>query len=235
MEKSTFRKILIKIRVPGPKSAHFLRPPARTHWLPTVALLATVGSHGQVQFCWQEAHGERHAANHIGGAPQRRIAVQWQPRQRFLSSAKTRSQEAEFRPLILNKISKNPGISQAGGHKKWADFGRGTLILIKFRRNPEISSTPYFESNFEKSGYKPNRQTTSCRMLHPRDDWSAMKMLWLLCRTSCKIIAGAARRAHSARRTPFFSRRRGQLRPCWPLFYRVSALERAGGWIQLPM
>ena len=71
---------MIKIRVPGPKSAHFLRPPARTHWLPTVALLATVGSHGQVQFCWQEAHGERHAANHIGGAPQRRIAVQWQPR-----------------------------------------------------------------------------------------------------------------------------------------------------------
>ena len=31
----------------------------------------------QVQFCWQEAHGERHEANHIGGAPQRRIAVQW--------------------------------------------------------------------------------------------------------------------------------------------------------------
>ena len=29
---------MIKIRVPGPKSAHFLRPPARTHWLPTVAL-----------------------------------------------------------------------------------------------------------------------------------------------------------------------------------------------------
>ena len=41
---------MIKIRVPGPKSAHFSRPPARTHWLPTVALLATVGSHGQVQF-----------------------------------------------------------------------------------------------------------------------------------------------------------------------------------------
>ena len=31
----------------------------------------------QVQFCWQEAHGERHEANHISGAPQRRIAVQW--------------------------------------------------------------------------------------------------------------------------------------------------------------
>ena len=81
---------MIKIRVPGPKSAHFLRPPARTHWLPTVALLATVGSHGQVQFCWQEAHGERHAANHIGGAPQRRIAVQWQPQ---IRPAGTRRQE----------------------------------------------------------------------------------------------------------------------------------------------
>ena len=45
---------------------------------------------------------------------------------------------------------------RAGGRKKWADFGPGTLILIKFRRNPEISSTPYFESNFEKSGSKPS-------------------------------------------------------------------------------
>ena len=63
-------------------------------------------------------------------------------------------------------------------------------------------------------------------MLHPHDDWSAMKMLWLLCRTSCKIIAGAARRAHSARRTPSCARRRGQLRPCWPRSDRVSALER---------
>ena len=31
--KSGFLKILIKIRVPGPKSAHFLRPPARGHGL----------------------------------------------------------------------------------------------------------------------------------------------------------------------------------------------------------
>ena len=51
-------------------------------------------------------------------------------------------------------------------------------------------------------------------------------MLWLLCRTSCKIIAGAARRAHSARRTPSCARRRGQLRPCWPRSDRVTALER---------
>ena len=45
------------------------------------------------------------------------------------------------------------------------------------------------------------RSTTLCRMLHPHDEWSAMKMLWLLSRTSCKIIVGAARRAHSARCT----------------------------------
>ena len=45
------------------------------------------------------------------------------------------------------------------GREKWADFGPGTLILIKFRRNPEISSTPYFESNFEKSWYKPKYKT----------------------------------------------------------------------------
>ena len=137
--KSGFLKILIKIRVPGPKSAHFLRPPARRPWLPTVALLASrpqrpqdahapgaalqagnarpwpmagyihprhhcaVASlvhrlfssrvdalESQVQFCWQEAHGERHAANHIGGAPQRRIAVQWQPQ---IRPAGTRWQE----------------------------------------------------------------------------------------------------------------------------------------------
>ena len=55
---------------------------------------------------------------------------------------------------------------------------------------------------------------------------AAMEMLWLLCRTSCKIIAGAARRAHSARRTPSCARRRGQHRPCWPRSDRVSALER---------
>ena len=115
--KSGFLKILIKIRVPGPKSAHFLRPPARRPWLPTVALLASrpqrpqdahapgaalqagnarpwpmagyihprhhcaVASlvhrlfssrvdalESQVQFCWQEAHGERHEASHIGAA-----------------------------------------------------------------------------------------------------------------------------------------------------------------------
>ena len=54
----------------------------------------------------------------------------------------------------------------------------------------------------------------------------AMKMLWLLCRTSCKIIAGAARRAHSAHRTPSCARRRGQHRPCWPRSDGVSALER---------
>ena len=51
-------------------------------------------------------------------------------------------------------------------------------------------------------------------------------MLWLLCRTSCKIIAGAARRAHSAHRTPSCARRRGRHRPCWPRSDRVSALER---------
>ena len=139
LEKSRFLKILIKIRVPGPKSAHFLRPPARRPWLPTVALLASrpqrpqdahapgaalqagnarpwpmagyihprhhcaVASlvhrlfssrvdalESQVQFCWQEAHGERHEANHIGGAPQRRIAVQWQPQ---IRPAGTRWQE----------------------------------------------------------------------------------------------------------------------------------------------
>ena len=44
----------------------------------------------QVQFCWQEAHGERHEANHIGGASQRRIAVQWQPQ---IRPAGTRRQE----------------------------------------------------------------------------------------------------------------------------------------------
>ena len=103
-------KILIKIRAPGSKSAHFLRPPARP-WLPTVARLASrpqrpqdahapgaalqagnarpwpmagyihprhhcaVASlvhrlfsssvdalESQVQFCWQDAHGERHEA-----------------------------------------------------------------------------------------------------------------------------------------------------------------------------
>ena len=32
-------------------------------------------------------------------------------------------------------------------------FVLGTLILIKFWSNPEISSTPYFEYNFEKSYY----------------------------------------------------------------------------------
>ena len=55
-------------------------------------------------------------------------------------------------------------------------------------------------------------------------------MLWLLCRTSCKIIAGAARRAHSAHRTPSCARRRGQHRPCWPRSDRVSALERGSGF-----
>ena len=37
---------------------------------------------------------------------------------------------------------------------------------------------------------------------------------------------GAARRAHSARRTPSCARRRGQHRPCWPRSDGVSALER---------
>ena len=111
---------MIKIRVPGPKSAHFLRPPARRPWLPTVALLASrpqrpqdahapgaalqagnarpwpmagyihprhhcaVASlvhrlfsssvdalESQVQFCWQEAHGERHEASGRGARPDR--------------------------------------------------------------------------------------------------------------------------------------------------------------------
>ena len=59
-------------------------------------------------------------------------------------------------PTVANRATVGSQWVRAGGRKKWADFGPGTLILIKFRRNPEISSTPYFESNFEKSGSKPN-------------------------------------------------------------------------------
>ena len=60
-------------------------------------------------------------------------------------------------PTVANRATVGSQWVRAGGRKKWADFGPGTLILIKFRRNPEISSTPYFESNFEKSGSMPMR------------------------------------------------------------------------------
>ena len=56
----------------------------------TVSIHRADALESQVQFCWQEANGERHAANHIGGAPQRRIAVQWQPQ---IRPAGTRRQE----------------------------------------------------------------------------------------------------------------------------------------------
>ena len=47
---------------------------------------------------------------------------------------------------------------------------------------------------------------------------------------SCKTIAGAARRAHSACLTLSYARRRGRQRPCWPRSDRVSALERGSGF-----
>ena len=64
-------------------------------------------------------------------------------------------------PTVANRATVGSQWVRAGGREKWADFGPGTLILIKFRRNPEISSTPYFESNFEKSWDKP---------MHPQGD-----------------------------------------------------------------
>ena len=80
-----------------------------------MALLATVGSHGQVQFCWQEAHGERHAANHIGGAPQRRIAVQWQPQ---IRPAGTRWQEE--RQEEVDQLKQEAPLYRAAAHSAGA-------------------------------------------------------------------------------------------------------------------
>ena len=50
-----------------------------------------------------------------------------------------------------------------------------------------------------------------------------------MCLRSCKTIAGAARRAHSARRTLSYAGRRGRHRPRWPRSDRVSALDRHRG------
>ena len=61
-------------------------------------------------------------------------------------------------PTVANRATVGSQWVRAGGREKWADFGPWTLILIKFRRNPEISSTPYFESNFEKSWSKPRHR-----------------------------------------------------------------------------
>ena len=47
-----------------------------------------------------------------------------------------------------------------------------------------------------------------------------------MCLRSCKTIAGAARRAHSARRTLSYARRRGRHRPRWPRSARVSASQK---------
>ena len=47
-----------------------------------------------------------------------------------------------------------------------------------------------------------------------------------MCLRSCKTIAGAAKRAHSARQTLSYARRRGRHRPRWPRSARESASQK---------